>query len=66
MNDFPHIGIAGNIGVGKTTLCQKLSEIFSLEPIYESVIDNPYLSDFYNAAPNFCLAGLQHIRQDLE
>ena len=48
MNDFPHIGIAGNIGVGKTTLCQKLSEIFSLEPIYESVIDNPYLSDFYS------------------
>jgi deoxyadenosine/deoxycytidine kinase len=48
VNDFPHIGIAGNIGVGKTTLCQKLSEIFSLEPIYESVIDNPYLSDFYN------------------
>ena len=25
-----------------------------------------YLSDFYNAAPNFCLTGLQHIRQDLE
>ena len=48
MNDFPHIGIAGNIGVGKTTLCEKLAEIFSLEPIYESVIDNPYLSDFYD------------------
>ena len=25
-----------------------------------------YLSDFYNAAPNFRLAGLQHIRQNLE
>ncbi|MBD23596.1 MAG: deoxynucleoside kinase [Candidatus Marinimicrobia bacterium] len=48
MNEFPHIGIAGNIGVGKTTLCEKLSEVFSLQPIYESVIDNPYLEDFYS------------------
>ena len=48
MNEFPHIGIAGNIGVGKTTLCEKLAEIFSLQPVYESVIDNPYLEDFYS------------------
>ncbi len=47
MNEGLNIGIAGNIGVGKTTMCEKLSEIFFLEPIYESVIDNPYLSDFY-------------------
>lgn len=47
MNKPLNIGIAGNIGVGKTTMCEKLSEIFFLEPIYESVIDNPYLSDFY-------------------
>ena len=43
-----HIGIAGNIGVGKTTMCEKLSEVFSLQPVYESVIDNPYLEDFYS------------------
>tara|TARA_Y100000590_G_C15519878_1_gene938960 strand:- start:13 stop:639 length:627 start_codon:yes stop_codon:yes gene_type:complete len=47
LNEGLNIGIAGNIGVGKTTMCEKLSEIFFLEPIYESVIDNPYLSDFY-------------------
>jgi len=47
LNKPLNIGIAGNIGVGKTTMCEKLSEIFFLEPIYESVIDNPYLSDFY-------------------
>jgi len=41
------IGIAGNIGVGKTTLTDKLSKDLKIEPIYESVIDNPYLSDFY-------------------
>ena len=42
------IGIAGNIGVGKTTLTDKLSKDLNIEPIYESVIDNPYLSDFYD------------------
>ena len=44
----PFIGIAGNIGVGKTTFTTKISKIFNLEPYYESVIDNPYLDDFYN------------------
>ncbi len=43
----PFIGIAGNIGVGKTTFTTKISKIFQLNPYYESVIDNPYLSDFY-------------------
>ena len=42
------IAIAGNIGVGKTTLTEMIAKDLILEPIYESVIDNPYLSDFYN------------------
>ena len=43
----PHIGVAGNIGAGKTTITEKLAEKFNLDPVYESVVDNPYLSDFY-------------------
>ena len=43
----PHIGVAGNIGAGKTTITKKLAERFSWRPVYESVVDNPYLSDFY-------------------
>ena len=43
----PFIGIAGNIGVGKTTFTTKISNILNLHPYYESVIDNPYLNDFY-------------------
>ena len=39
--------VAGNIGCGKTTLTQKLSERLGWKPFYESVQDNPYLSDFY-------------------
>ena len=41
------IGIAGNIGVGKTTFTKMLSKRMNLEPYFESVDDNPYLSDFY-------------------
>jgi len=44
----PHIGIAGNIGAGKTTLTEKLTNKFNWKPVYESVVDNPYLKDFYN------------------
>ncbi|HFE63194.1 deoxynucleoside kinase [candidate division KSB1 bacterium 4484_188] len=41
------VGIAGNIGVGKTTLTRNLAERLKWNPYYESVIDNPYLDDFY-------------------
>jgi len=42
------IGLAGNIGVGKTTFTKLLSEKLNWEPFFESVSDNPYLSDFYS------------------
>lgn len=42
-----YIAIAGNIGVGKTTLTRMLSERLGWKSFYERVIDNPYLSDFY-------------------
>ncbi len=45
--ELPFVGIAGNIGVGKTTFTDLVSEKFGWDAYYESVIDNPYLSDFY-------------------
>ncbi len=42
-----HIAIAGNIGSGKTTLTQMLSEHYGWEPRYEAVTNNPYLDDYY-------------------
>ena len=42
------IGLAGNVGVGKTTFTKLLSEKLNWEPFFESVSDNPYLSDFYS------------------
>ena len=45
VTDF--VGIAGNIGAGKTTLTDIIAEKFGWKPFYEKVIDNPYLTDFY-------------------
>jgi len=42
------IAVAGNIGTGKTTLTQMLADRFKWDAHFESVTDNPYLSDFYN------------------
>ncbi len=41
------LGVAGNIGVGKTTFTKMLAERLQLKSYFESVIDNPYLADFY-------------------
>ncbi len=42
-----HIGIAGNIGCGKTTLTRMLAERYGWTPKYEAVTYNPYLEDYY-------------------
>ena len=39
--------VAGNIGTGKTSLTERLGERLGWDTAYESVVDNPYLSDFY-------------------
>jgi deoxyadenosine/deoxycytidine kinase len=41
------IAVAGNIGVGKSTLVKLLSEKLGWTPFYEPVTENPYLADFY-------------------
>jgi len=41
------IAVAGNIGVGKSTLVTLLCERLGWEPFYEPVTANPYLADFY-------------------
>jgi deoxyadenosine/deoxycytidine kinase len=39
--------VAGNIGTGKTSLTDKLGKELGWATAYESVVDNPYLADFY-------------------
>ena len=43
-----YFAIAGNIGAGKTSLAELLSNHYGWEAHFEDVIDNPYLDDFYN------------------
>ena len=58
-----HIGIAGNIGCGKTTLTRMLASHYGWTPKYETVTYNPYLEDYYKDIPRwsynletYCLA----------
>ena len=48
-----HIGVAGNIGSGKTTLTRMLAEHYGWVPKYESVTYNPYLEDYYKDIPRW-------------
>jgi deoxyadenosine/deoxycytidine kinase len=41
------IAVAGNIGVGKSTLVRLLCEHLGWQAFYEPEAENPYLSDFY-------------------
>lgn len=42
------VAVAGNIGVGKSTLVERLSHRLGWQPFYEPVGENPYLADFYD------------------
>jgi deoxyadenosine/deoxycytidine kinase len=42
------ITVAGNIGVGKSTLVELLAGRLGWEPVFEAVTENPYLADFYD------------------
>ena len=41
------VAVAGNIGVGKSTLVSMLCDRLDWKPFYEPVSENPYLADFY-------------------
>lgn len=42
-----YVAVAGNIGAGKSSLTEVLSDAFGWEPYFESVDNNPYIADFY-------------------
>ena len=42
-----YIAVAGNIGVGKSTLVEMICQRMGYEPFLEPVTENPYLADFY-------------------
>lgn len=70
-SDKIFVAIAGNIGVGKSTLTGILAEEMDWKPFYEAVDENPYLADFYQDMQRwsfhsqvfFLSRRLQHHRQ---
>ncbi len=46
-SDFHYYAVAGNIGAGKSSLTTLLAKHYKWRAYYESVDDNPYLTDFY-------------------
>jgi len=42
-----YIAVAGNMGVGKSSLVRWLCSHYDLDPFFEPHADNPYLADFY-------------------
>ena len=64
-----HIGIAGNIGSGKTTLTRMLAKHYGWTPFFEAVEENPYIEDYYSDIKrwSFCLEVffLKHRFEDL-
>jgi deoxyadenosine/deoxycytidine kinase len=42
------VAVAGNIGVGKSSLTTLLAKRLGWQPFLETVVENPYLADFYN------------------
>ncbi len=53
MTDKRYIDVEGPIGVGKTSLVQKLGEEFASRVILEKVADNPFLPKFYTNPSGF-------------
>lgn len=41
------VAVAGNIGVGKTSLTERIGKRLGWQTAYESVVNNPYLAEFY-------------------
>lgn len=42
-----YLAIAGNIGVGKSSVTELIGQAYGWRTFYEPVIDNPYLDDYY-------------------
>ena len=68
------VAIAGNIGVGKSSLTRLLADALGWEPFFEANAENPYLADFYEDMERwsfhsqcfFLSRRLQHHRQLLD
>lgn len=66
--DFDFIAVEGPIGVGKSSLAQRLAEHLRAEPLQEAPDENPFLDRFYQDPAKHALATqlyflVQRVRQ---
>lgn len=74
LDSYRYIAIEGPIGVGKTSLAQRLSTLFGAHALLEQPEANPFLAEFYRDAPRFAfqtqtcflLQRLQQLRAPLD
>lgn len=73
MNTRKYIAVAGNMGVGKSSLVHFLCRSFDFKPFFEPNEENPYLKDFYGDMKRwsfhsqiYFLSGKFQIQQQLE
>lgn len=53
LNHYNYIAIEGNIGVGKTSLANKIAQDFNAKSVFERFADNPFLPKFYEDQNRF-------------
>jgi len=53
VSDYNYIAIEGNIGAGKTSLAEMISEEFNAKLILERFKDNPFLPKFYESPERY-------------
>ena len=61
---FSYVIIEGNIGVGKTTLAQKIASDYKLSFLKESFAENPHLEKFYTDPVTYSLPLEQFFLKD--
>jgi len=60
IEDFRYIVIEGPIGVGKTSLANKLAVEFESELLLEKADENPFLASFYQNPKQYALSAQLH------
>ncbi|HTI17378.1 MAG TPA: deoxynucleoside kinase [Trinickia sp.] len=57
---YRYLAIEGPIGVGKTSLAERLGEWWSMRTLLERPLDNPFLERFYSDMPRYALPTQLH------
>lgn len=60
LESYRYIAIEGPIGVGKSSLAQRLATLFNAQLVLEQPAANPFLTHFYEDAPRYAFQTQTH------